>query len=223
MGINPNIFYVVSNTIGIETFVRGTSSIEKCNRETENKRVILYSGTVSPDRGLLTAAQSAMYFEKLEIDPLIFIIGEGSYRKFLIEFVKKNNLNKYVRFIDWPGHENIPSYLQKASICIVPQPANDFIITTIPHKLFEFMFMEKPILVSDTAPLKRIVEETNAGVVFKSGDERDFAEKLKLMLSSSIDWSINGRNAVLNKYNWGNEAKELLRVYDSFNFAPDVN
>ena len=85
------------------------------------------------------------------------------------------------------------------------------------------MFMNKPILVSDATPLKRIIEETNAGVVFKSDDSKDFAEKTQFMLESKLGWGEFGKKAVWQKYNWNNEVKELLRVFDSFNFVTNQN
>ncbi len=100
-----------------------------------------------------------------------------------------------------------------ADLCIIPQPSNSFIDTTIPHKLFEYMALSKPILVSDAKPLKRIVEETNCGSVFKSRDPRSFAEQVIKIFNSNFDFGKNGRKAVENKYNWKIEEQKLLDLY----------
>ncbi len=223
LGIDPEIIYIVSNTVDLDTFLLEPKVNKSDLLKDETRPIVLYTGTVSPDRGLLTAIQSAFHFKEQLINPLLVIVGEGSYKKELINFVEKNDLKQYVRFIDWPGHNYIPLHINSASICMIPQPFNDFINTTIPHKLFEYMLMAKPLLVSDALPLKRIVEETKSGLFFKSCDAKDFAVKLKLLLTLNDDWGINGRNAVQKKFNWNIEAKELLRVYDSFNFVKNKN
>jgi glycosyltransferase involved in cell wall biosynthesis len=188
------------------------------NSANKNRPLVIYTGTVSPDRGLLTPIKSTFHFDNLGIHPLILIIGDGSYKSFLTNYVNNNNLDSYIRFLDWPGHEEILFYIQKARVCMIPQPNNEFINTTIPHKLFEYMFMEKPVLVSDAIPLKRIVEETNSGLVFKSSNPLDFATKLKILLESQIEWGNNGKKAILDKYNWKRDSKELLKLYNSYNF-----
>lgn len=213
--VKPENIFVVSNTFDINTFSVTKDVSKRIEIKSENRDIILYTGTVSPDRGLLTAIQSAFYFKEIGINPLMFIVGEGSYKNFLTDYVNKNNLNNYIRFLDWPGHRNIPLYIQKAKICMIPQPSNDFINTTIPHKLFEYMFMEKPVIVSDAIPLRRIVEETNAGKVFISGNARNFAETVKLMLTKVDSWGINGKKAVLNRYNWHNDAQVLIEMYNN--------
>ncbi|MBK6913993.1 MAG: hypothetical protein IPH11_10165 [Ignavibacteriales bacterium] len=39
--------------------------------------------------------------------------------------------------------------------------------------------MAKPVIVSDAIPIKRIVQETNSGVYFKSGDAEDQSNAMK--------------------------------------------
>jgi glycosyltransferase involved in cell wall biosynthesis len=149
----------------------------------------------------------------------LLIIGDGISLDDLKKIVFDNKLERFVDFIKWPGHENLGPYLKIADICISPQPQNEHWNNSIPHKLFEYMSQLKPVLVADAIPLKRIIKETNAGMFYKSGDARDFAQKVELMLKIKEDWGKNGRNAVVSKYNWKVDSKELLRVYDSFNFV----
>lgn len=222
MGVAPSSILVISNTVDLNSFIKSSHSDIRITLNEENVPFVIYTGTVSPDRGLLTAVKSTIYFNELNIKARLFIVGNGSYKKYLVDFVIKNSLNSFVKFIQWPGHDLVPNYINEADIGIIPQPKNEFIDTTIPHKLFEYMYMKKPILVSDAAPFKRIIEETNAGVIFKSNDPLDFAKKLKYMLSVNKSWGQNGYKAVLSKYNWAIDSKELLRVYDSFNFASKV-
>ena len=115
--------------------------------------------------------------------------------------------------MDWVDHGELAFIVSKANVCIIPQPNNEFINTTIPHKLFEYMAIGKPVLVSDALPLKRIINETGAGLVFKSEDEIDFALRIEELLREERDWGEKGLEAVKNIYNWKNDEKSLLNLY----------
>lgn len=213
MKIKPEKIFVVSNTVDYENFyVRNTSKVE-VNLNFTKSEIVLYTGGLSPDRDLLTAVKSTIYFDQFGISAAILIIGDGVHKKELIKKTEEIKAKEKVYFLDWPGHDIIPYYIEKAKVCIIPQPNNNFINTTIPHKLFEYMFMGKPVLVSDAIPIKRIVEETKAGIWFKSGDEKDFAFKLSILLNDKKNLGANGRNAVLMKYNWNVDSIELLKMY----------
>jgi glycosyltransferase involved in cell wall biosynthesis len=59
------------------------------------------------------------------------------------------------------------------------------------------------------------VEESGAGLVFKSEDEKDFAEKVIRLHDNSDSYGENGAKAVREKYNWETEEKNLFEVYKS--------
>jgi glycosyltransferase involved in cell wall biosynthesis len=73
----------------------------------------------------------------------------------------------------------------------------------------------RPVLVSDVAPLKRIVEESECGLVFKAEDPYDFSEKLRIMKDPELLKKLahNGRIAAENQYNWQKDKERLLNLY----------
>ncbi len=212
LGIDKNKLHIVSNTVDLNTFnVNSTISIEL--NQYKDKYTILYSGTVSPERGLLTPIKAITSIIEVIPNLKMIIIGDGVSVEILKQLAKQNNIDDYIDFIAWVGHEKIINYINIASICMIPQPSNAFIDTTIPHKLFEYMSLEKTVLVSDAKPLRRIVTETKAGLVFKSENPKDFADKVIEIYQSDYDYGQNGRKAVEEKYNWSTEEKKLLDLY----------
>jgi phosphatidylinositol alpha-mannosyltransferase len=70
------------------------------------------------------------------------------------------------------------------------------------------------VVSSDAAPADRVIHETGAGLVFRSGDSRDLAEKLTQLLDMPT-WDRCrrlGREAVLSRYNWESATRVLLDV-----------
>jgi glycosyltransferase involved in cell wall biosynthesis len=214
LGISSEKIIVVSNTVDLETFKLNSKSLVDLSMY-ENKYIILYSGTVSPERGLDTPLSAMKYLGSESFELLLIILGDGKAVEKLNRISIENKLENRVELVEWCGHEKLPDYISRANLCIIPQPNNDFINTTIPHKLFEYMAISKPVLVSDAEPLKRIVEETNSGLVFHSNDSIDFAEKVRLIYKSKINFGSNGRKAVEEKYNWSYDAKNLVSMYQN--------
>lgn len=214
LGISNEKIVIVSNTVDLETFKLNSKYIVDLSKY-KNKYVILYSGTVSPERGLDTPIEAMKYLKNDSLEFLLIILGDGKSVDILNNIIVKNELENDVELLEWCGHEKLPDYISRANLCIIPQPNNDFINTTIPHKLFEYMAIGKPVLVSDSVPLKRIVEESNSGLVFQSKNSQDFAEKVRELYKSGIDYGKNGRKAVEQKYNWAYDAKNLVKMYQN--------
>lgn len=206
---------VVSNTVDINTYTNSQVD-NKILSKYENHKVILYTGGVSPDRGLEVSIKALKYIIAKHNDAKIVIVGNGPSVIHLKNLSKKENVEEYVEFVKWPGHEKLVSYVSAAKVCMITQPGIESNDTTVPHKLFEYMSIGKKIIVSDALPLKRIIQEVNCGTYFKSFDEKDFAKKIDdLFQNSTIDGS-NGIKAVNEKYNWAVDGKKLINIYKSF-------
>ena len=76
-----------------------------------------------------------------------------------------------------------------------------------------------PVLVSSCKPLKRIVEEFDAGLVFDAGSASAFAEQVLWAHNNRKELktlSENGHSAVQDgRYNWETDAKMLQDLYNS--------
>lgn len=215
LGINHEKIYLVSNTVELHSFA--TEEVDmRILEKYKDKFILIYTGFVSPERGLDTVVYGMKYLQDKLPDVKLLIIGNGITIPVLKKIVDDNHLGDIVEFVNWPGHESLRSYLEIAKVCISPQPNNEHWNTSIPHKLFEYMSMSKPVLVTDAVPLKRIILETNAGLFYNSSDPKNFAEKVLAMVDSRINFGENGLKAVREKYNWDIDAKILINMYESF-------
>ncbi len=81
------------------------------------------------------------------------------------------------------------------------------------------MALKKPVIVSDAPPLKRIVEETQCGLVFKSGDYNDFSKKVLSLTDGALRETLgeNGYEAVNGRYNWETDRGILIKIFEGLN------
>jgi len=214
-GVDSEKIYLVSNTVDLDTFA--TEPIdENILEKYRNKIVLLYAGYVTPERGLDVVVRGMSFLKEKLTSAKLLIIGNGISVPTLKKLISELSLNDFVEFIEWPGHDKLSSYFKVARIFISPQPQCEFWDTTIPHKLFEYMSKSKPVLAADSKAIKRVIEETNSGMTYETGNPEDFSTKVLEILSSNIPFGENGLKAVKKTYNWEKDSKVLIKLYKDF-------
>ncbi len=215
MGIPENKITIVSNHADI------TKLDEVGNEDIHLKQPnIVYSGGLSLHRGMDTVLE-ALEIVNQDREVYLYIIG-GKEREIQVlgldKQMKELKLEDKIEMTGWISFSDSISYVKKSDVCIIPHHSNPHTESTIPHKIFQFMYLRKPILVSDVGPLKRVVDGTNSGLVFKAGDAIDLAQKINKILNSKEQWEAmgdNGRKAVQERYNWNMESRKLISLYDN--------
>ena len=155
-------------------------------------------------------------------DLKLVIVGcEGWYGKRLEEIAKELGVSLYVDFISRVPIEEVRSYFECCHIGLVPHNSTPHTEATVPHKLFQYMLFKKPLIVSSCKSLKRIVEDTNAGVAFKAGDPKDLSEKIFYLYDRPDIRKVFSENGYLEvtegKFNWHKDGIVLVGVYTHLN------
>ncbi|MDM7925133.1 MAG: glycosyltransferase family 4 protein [bacterium] len=212
-GIAPERVAVVENTVDLTRF-RSFQVDHSILRRYAHKTALIYTGQFSRERGLETAIDAMPLLKKRIPNAVLVLVGSGPHKNFLENAAKLRKLNDIIEFTGWVDYGLFPSYIRAASVCIIPQPSNPFIDTTMPNKMYEYMAMGKPVLASDAKPFRRLIAECRCGETFRSGSPEDFADQVVRILKSKVPYGKNGRRAVEKKYNWAVSSKELIRLYE---------
>jgi glycosyltransferase involved in cell wall biosynthesis len=120
------------------------------------------------------------------------------------------------RVVPWEPPLRVYERLAQADIglaCLHPLPRY---IDARPVKLFEYMAAGIPVIASDFAGYRRIIEEANCGLVVDPLDPDQLAEAIRFLLDSPEErmrLGRNGRKAVEERYNWRSEEEKLLELY----------
>jgi glycosyltransferase involved in cell wall biosynthesis len=124
-------------------------------------------------------------------------------------------LGSDVKFKGWVEWSDVGNYINKSDVCVsavMPWPSAD---VAFPVKLFEYLACMKPVVVSDTRGHLQLITQGVNGLVYKSNDAVDLAEKIVMLLR---DPALRQRLAeegkrVAERYSWENCFKELLDLY----------
>lgn len=214
MGITKGKIHIVSNYADIEK-LKHIDDVKK----PLNKPALVYSGGLSPHRGMDTVLKALAKVNK-ERNVYLYIVGGSELelrRSGLNELISDLGLGDSAVVTGWLPFEESIGYVRGSDICLIPHLKNPHTDATMPHKIFQFMYLEKPILVSDVTPLKNVVDETKCGLVFESGNDEDLADKIIQALNIQEQWRTmgeNGKKAVIDKYNWKMESEKLIKLYE---------
>jgi len=128
-------------------------------------------------------------------------------------------LQKNIHFLGRQPFSKFYSFMRFANVNVIPHKSNGHTDNTIPHKLFQAMMVGRPVLVSSSAPLKRVINETKAGLVFNAGDSKDCSGKiLELFKHKELRENLgrNGTRATLHgEMNWEHTKEILISLHRS--------
>ncbi len=214
-GVAPERVSVVTNAVDVELFTGAAIRSDTPLDSEPDTYKLLYVGFLTIERGLDDIIRALRLLRDRLPFVRFYMAGDGTYERRLREIVAEEGVADMVRFTGWVPFRDIHSYILKSDLCVVPHLNNDFINTTFPNKLFQYMLMAKPSLVSDAKPLARVVRECNCGFVFRSGDPADAARAILEAYDARNDASIGarGRRCVEEKYTWDHVSSELGRVW----------
>lgn len=122
----------------------------------------------------------------LEVNPKIhfILIGGGAMKDSLMKL--KDELGcQNVTMLDPVPKEQVARYISILDVSLINLKKSPLFKTVIPSKIFENANMQKPILMGVEGEAKEIVETYNAGVCFIPEDEKDFIEKLSLLMDTT--------------------------------------
>jgi len=176
---------------------------------------LVYVGGVDQHRGLHVAVAAMPAILASHPAARLTIVGDGHSLSELKTQATALGLGESVAFTGWLSKSEAMSYVESATVALIPHERSAHTDSTVPHKLFQYMALARPILVSDCAPLARIVRETGCGDVFTSGDADEFAEKALSLADPerARSMGIAGREAFLDRYNLEVDSAVLLDLY----------
>jgi len=217
-GINLKKIAVVTNSE--EKNFRNQALDTSVYGEWSNRFKLTYTGGIDSDRGLETAIRGmALLRDYPEIEFFIIGGGKASYIEELKLIARELNINN-THFLGYKPFDKIFSYMDFADINVIPHRMNNHTDNTVPHKLFQGMMTKKPVLVSSCKPLKRVIENTQAGLVFEADNPEDFtAQVLKFYHNRDLIQTLgmNGYKATVEgDLNWDYDKQNLIDIYRNF-------
>ena len=209
----------MANYLNIEkndfTVIEGIGNVVDDNYESrikDNKKVILYTGTLNKRYGILTLLSSLKYLD--DDDIRLYICGEGDAKKEILDLAK---IDKRIVYLGQIPHEDVIKLQKEASLLINPRSNNEsFVKYSFPSKILEYISSGTPTLVYK---LDGIPEEYNQVLYYIEGNSPlDMANSIKKCLYFNDEERKNIWEKSLNFINEGKTPyKQVRKIFDLIN------
>lgn len=209
-------FHVVPNTITPSIFYKYELKQEIINRFKTTFNV-LYLGDTGLRRGTDTAIAAISKLKEKIPNIKLIMVGKSSVDEILKRYANSLRVGDCVDFLGWQDLKLFPSFIAASDICISPLKRNLHHDTTYANKIFQYMAMGKPLVVSDCPSQANLVSEENCGLIHKADDSEDLADKIYCLFKNESllkEMGERGKEAILTKYSWEIAcAPELRKIY----------
>lgn len=182
----------------------------------DNKFIIIYPGTLNRHQGVDIAIK-AFALIKDEIPEAEFhIYGEGNSKETLLNLVNELNLGGRVLFKKVLPLNEIAKAMASADLGIVPKRNDSFGSEAFSTKIFEFMALGVPVIVSDTK-IDRYYFDESLVMFFKAGDEEDLARCMLHMIKDKELRDSLAKNSLefIKKYSWDVKKDEYFSLVEN--------
>jgi glycosyltransferase involved in cell wall biosynthesis len=176
------------------------------------KNEVCYVGGIAEIRGIKEVVKAMELTNNVKLN----LVGEFSSKELETE-VRGYNGWKNVVAMGVLNRYQVAEVMNQSKVGIVtflPLPNH---IDAQPNKMFEYMSAGIPIVTSNFPLWKEIVEGNDCGICVSPLEPKEIAGAIDYLVSNeeiAERMGRNGKNAVLNRYNWAVEEKKLFEVYN---------
>jgi len=121
-----------------------------------------------------------------------------------------------IELLGYVPFQKAVSYIAASKAGVCPFLRNIHHDTTYANKLFQYMALGKPAIVSDCPSQVNVIKESHCGLIFKAGNVNELIDRITELrenkeLYNSL--SENARISVKEKYHYKIAERSLLEAY----------
>ncbi|OYT12330.1 MAG: hypothetical protein B6I18_01065 [Bacteroidetes bacterium 4572_112] len=179
-----------------------------------DKYIIMQGAGINMDRGAEELVEAMLYVNNTKL----LIVGNGDIIPKLKVEVNSSNLKDKVIFIEKQNHKRLMSYTYHAELGLsLDKDSNMNYRFSLPNKIFDYINMGIPILVSDLVELRNIVNNYNVGRVLKQHSPKEIAKQINEMIEQDCKTMLKANlDKASNELNWETQEAVIKDIYSKF-------
>ncbi len=175
--------------------------------------VVGYVGRLVRQKGLLVLLEAVA---RLQDHVRLLVVGSGPLKGELIRQAAGLRLSGRFELCDGVRHVDVPQYLNRMSVLVLPSLTTSTWKEQFGHVLIEAMACGVPVIGSDSGAIPEVIGD--AGLVVREGDVAELTSTLRRLLSDPglrEELSARGRARVLWQYTDNSIALRLAAVWQT--------
>jgi len=176
---------------------------------------LVYNGSI-PRYHLLTSFSVAELLIKKGFPLKWYFFGRSPELNWATAEISKRNLKDFFFILPPVPHDQVANEIRKAKIGFIPLPDLPKFQHNIPTKLFEFMALGMPAVLSNLPPSREFVGDGKCAIMVNPNDPNAYAEAIIELINDRqkrIEMGLEGRRRVEEGLNWTQEEQKLFQVY----------
>ncbi|MBM3278500.1 MAG: glycosyltransferase family 4 protein [Candidatus Handelsmanbacteria bacterium] len=185
----------------------------------DRRPTLVYAGSITALRGLYEMIELARRLRPDFPDLLLRLVGPvGSPEEKARagELIARHDLGGHVEFTGLVSHLEVHRHILDADAGLALLHPDPNYLQSLPTKMFEYMMMGRPVVVSNFPMWAQIVAESGCGFAPDPLDLDEVEQALRRLLGNEglrREMGRRGRAAVLEKYSWEREGERLVQFY----------
>lgn len=178
-------------------------------------KIAIYSGGITFNRGL------EKVIESLTLLPNVYLVlmgyGNPAYLNKLEQIAMKLGVKDRFSFYGPVAPSEVTSYTASADVGIAPiENVCLSYYFCAPNKIFEYINGGIPVVASNFPELSKILRDNNIGYSFDPENVNSISKSVNDIFSDDSEYAEMKKRtfSAAKKYNWENEAKKLIQLYN---------
>lgn len=191
-----------------------TNRVTPANNFANRERSVCYVGGLSEDRGITNLIRAA-YKAKCKL----ILAGSFSSEEYHSECMRMVEYS----VVDYRGHvnhEDVAKIIMEAriGISVLRNVGQYATLSNFPIKVLEYCYQGVPVFLNRTVFHNEMADKYRFAVCVDPDDINEYAEKITEYIDDVDklqEMGNHGYNMVINEFNWNNDLKRLLDLYQS--------
>ena len=213
--INADKIITLPNTPSSEVFKKITTPSDILEKY-KDEFVIFYAGGIDILRGLDLVIKSLSSISNRIPHVKFVIAGKAGESYNPLEVAAEYEVLNYVEMVGWLSLTEMASYIKVSKICVFTPPANrEEINKTIATKIYQYIAVGKPVIVSSAKMMKDFVENHNIGFAVADDDTQGFTDAVINLAENKELYNAICTNCIKTSenYTWDKTADILVKSY----------
>lgn len=217
-GVPEEKISIVPNAVESRRFKKldkDLSLLKKLNLE--GKTVFGYVTNVRRLEGIQDFIKAWRRINKELPNAIFLLVGTGHYFHSLKKMVDEAGIEDSFLMVGSVPHREVSSYYSVIDIFVVPRIREPVCEIVTPLKPLEAMAMGIPVVASDVAALREMIEDGETGLLFKAGDIDALSRACIVIGKDKVlrkDIAAKAMNWVANERDWSKIVMRYGDVYD---------
>jgi len=175
----------------------------------ERENVIGYIGRLHKEKGVLNFIEAIPSLQKMVTNIAFLIGGNGELSSEIRAYLKKKNSVNRVEMVGWIPHENLPKYLNKLKLLVLPSYAEG-----LPNIMLEAMACGTPVLATCVGAIPDVIEDKKNGFLLEDNSPECISKKILEVLARKDlgEISNNARITIKKNFTYNSAVGNYRRI-----------